>query len=247
MRYLVLTDIHANLEALDTCLADARARGFEQVLVLGDLIGYGADPNAVIDRVRELSPVALVRGNHDKVSSGLESADGFNPIARTAAHWTSKVLTNDNRAWIAHLPHGPVIVDADIEICHGSPVDEDEYIFGQSEARSAFAASTRQICLFGHTHYPAIFEYANGAFDGTRTALGLAEELQLLSGVKYLINPGSVGQPRDGDPRTAYAIVDVPGALVELIRLDYPVWIAQEKIRQAGLPEPLADRLAAGR
>ena len=139
MRYLVLTDIHANLEALDACLADARARTFDQVLVLGDLIGYGADPNAVIDRVRELNPVALVRGNHDKVSSGLESADGFNAIARAAAHWTSTELTDDNRHWIARLPHGPVIVDADIEICHGSPVDEDEYIFGQVEARSAFS------------------------------------------------------------------------------------------------------------
>jgi predicted phosphodiesterase len=247
MRYLVLTDIHANLEALDACLADARARTFDHVLVLGDLIGYGADPNAVIERIRELNPVALVRGNHDKVSSGLESADGFNAIARAAAHWTSIELTDDNRHWIARLPHGPVIVDADIEICHGSPVDEDEYIFGHVEARSAFAAVTRPICLFGHTHYPAVFEYANGTVDGTRGAMGLAPELQLLPGVKYLINPGSVGQPRDGDPRTAYAIVDRPGARVELVRLDYPVKTAQDKIRLAGLPEPLAERLASGR
>jgi predicted phosphodiesterase len=247
MRYLVLTDIHANLEALDVCLVDARARTFDQVLVLGDLIGYGADPNAVIDRVRALNPVALVRGNHDKVSSGLESADGFNAIARAAAEWTSTELTEDNRRWIARLPHGPVIVDADIEICHGSPVDEDEYIFGQVEARSAFTASTRPICLFGHTHYPAVFEYAKGTLEGTRVAMGLAPELHLLPGVKYLINPGSVGQPRDGDPRTAYAIVDVPEARVELVRLDYPVKSAQKKIRLAGLPGPLADRLAAGR
>jgi predicted phosphodiesterase len=247
MRYLVLTDIHANLEALDTCLADARARTFDQVLVLGDLIGYGADPNAVIDRVRALNPVALVRGNHDKVSSGLESADGFNAIARAAAHWTSTELTDDHRQWIARLPHGPVSVDADIEICHGSPVDEDEYIFGQVEARSAFRVLTRPICLFGHTHYPAVFEYANGTVDGTRVAMGLAPELQLMAGVKYLINPGAVGQPRDGDPRTAYAIVDVPAARVELVRLDYPVGAAQEKIRLAGLPEALADRLSAGR
>jgi predicted phosphodiesterase len=247
MRYLVLTDIHANLEALDTCLADARARTFDQVLVLGDVIGYGADPNAVIDRVRELSPIALVRGNHDKVSSGLESADGFNAIARTAAHWTSTELTEDHRHWIADLPQGPVIVDADVEICHGSPVDEDEYIFGHVEARSAFMASKRPICLFGHTHYPAVFEYARGTVDGTRVAMGIEPDLALVAGVRYLINPGSVGQPRDGDPRAAYAIVDVPNARVELVRLDYPVRIAQEKIRLAGLPEPLADRLAAGR
>jgi predicted phosphodiesterase len=247
MRYLVLTDIHANLEALDTCLTDARARTFDQVLILGDLIGYGADPNAVIDRVRELSPLALVRGNHDKVSSGLESADGFNAVARAAAHWTSTQLTDDHRRWIAQLPHGPVGVDANIEICHGSPVDEDEYIFGLVEARSAFRVLTRPICLFGHTHYPAVFEYANGIVDGLRVAMGVASELHLRSGVRYLINPGAVGQPRDGDPRTAYAIVDVRAARVELVRLDYPVEIAQEKIRLAGLPEPLADRLSAGR
>jgi predicted phosphodiesterase len=247
MRYLVLTDIHANLEALETCLADARARTFDQVLVLGDLIGYGADPNAVIDLVRDLNPVALVRGNHDKVSSGLESADGFNAIARSAVHWTATALTEINRHWIARLPHGPAVVDADIEICHGSPVDEDEYIFGYVEARAALAASTRPLCLFGHTHYPAIFEYSDGTLIGTDAAAGVAPEVRLLRGVKYLINPGSVGQPRDGDPRSAYAIVDVPAARVELVRLDYPVRAAQEKIRLAGLPEALADRLAAGR
>jgi len=248
MRYLVLTDIHANLEALDTCLADARARTFDQVLILGDVIGYGADPNAVIDRVHELNPVALVRGNHDKVSSGLESADGFNAIARAAAQWTATALTEPNRQWIARLPHGPVIVDADLEICHGSPVDEDEYIFGHVEARAAFAISNRPICLFGHTHYPAVFEYAHGTVDGRRVAMdGPAAELRLVAGARYLINPGAVGQPRDGDPRTAYAIVDVPGGRIELMRLDYPVRIAQDKIRQAGLPEALADRLSAGR
>jgi diadenosine tetraphosphatase ApaH/serine/threonine PP2A family protein phosphatase len=138
-------------------------------------------------------------------------------------------------------------VDADIEICHGSPVDEDEYIFGQVEARSAFRVLSRPICLFGHTHYPAVFEYANGSVDATRVAMGATPLLHLIRGVKYLINPGAVGQPRDGDPRSAYAIIDVPGARVELVRVDYPVKIAQEKIRTAGLPEPLADRLAAGR
>src|SRR5438477_2853368 len=115
MRYLVLTDIHANLEALDACLADAGARGYDRTLVLGDLVGYGADPNAVIDRVQALEPLAIVRGNHDKVACGLEQAEGFNSVAKNAAHWTFDLLTPPNRAWLAALPEGPHSVDELVE------------------------------------------------------------------------------------------------------------------------------------
>ncbi len=121
MRYLVLTDIHANLEALDTALADAHARGYDRTLVLGDLVGYGADPNAVIERVRSLNPAAIVRGNHDKVACGLEQAEGFNAVARSAARWTLDVLIPEYRQWLAALPEGPIEVDDTVEICHGSP------------------------------------------------------------------------------------------------------------------------------
>lgn len=247
MRHLVLTDIHANLEALDACLSDAQVRGYDDVLVLGDVVGYGADPNAVVERIRTLSPLAIVRGNHDKVSCGLESADGFNSVARTAARWTYDALSHENRQWVAALPQGPMAVDDDVEICHGSPIDEDEYIFGTTEARIALLTTKRSVCLFGHTHYPAVFESLNGTMEGARVAGALAQDVQLRTGIKYLINPGSVGQPRDGDPRAAYAIVDVPAGRVELMRLMYPVQAAQEKIRKAGLPDPLADRLAVGR
>lgn len=247
MRHLVLTDIHANLEALETVLADARGRGYDDVLVLGDVVGYGADPNAVVEVVKGLRPVALVRGNHDKVSCGLESADGFNHVARAAAEWTLVTLTPDNRQWVAGLQQGPAVVDADVEICHGSPIDEDEYIFGPAEARIALLATTRTICLFGHTHYPAIFETRDGSMDGARVGAGVEPELHIAAGAKYLVNPGSVGQPRDGDPRAAYAIVDTSASKVDLIRLPYPVQVAQDKIRKAGLPAPLADRLAVGR
>ena len=247
MRHLVLTDIHANLEALDTCLADALTRGYDDVLILGDVVGYGADPNAVVERVRALQPAAIVRGNHDKVSCGLESAEGFNSVARAAAHWTFSVLTPQNRQWVASLPRGPITVDADVEICHGSPVDEDEYLFSHAEARIALLTTTRSVCLFGHTHYPAVFESLHGTMEGARVAGAVATEQPLRPGLKYLINPGSVGQPRDGDPRAAYAIVDVPAGRVEMIRLAYPVQAAQDKIRLAGLPDALADRLAAGR
>ena len=247
MRHLVLTDIHANLEALDACLEDALDRGYDDILVLGDVVGYGADPNAVVERVRQLDPAAIIRGNHDKVSCGLEAADGFNAVARMAAYWTVTALTDDNREWVAALPRGPVLVDADVQICHGSPRDEDEYIFGPADARGAFSAIERAVCLFGHTHYHAVFQWFGGTMEGVRVGGAIGPELELRPDVTYLVNPGSVGQPRDGDPRAAYAIVDVPAGRIEMVWLAYAVDIAQEKIRKAGLPDPLADRLALGR
>ena len=247
MRYIVLTDIHANLEALDACIADGRRRGFDQTLVLGDLVGYGADPNAVIDRVLSLHPLAVVRGNHDKVACGLEQAEGFNFVAKSAAHWTYDVLTPAYREWLAGLPVGPTPVSDLIEICHGSPFDEDAYIFDELDAVRALKVSSRPLCLFGHTHYPATFELWNGEFESLASPSLAEVHLALRDGAKYLVNPGSVGQPRDGDPRAAYAIVDDVLKRVELFRIDYPIGQAQAKVTNAGLPEVLAQRLAVGR
>lgn len=247
MRYLILTDIHANLEALDTCLSDAQARGYDRTLVLGDLIGYGADPNAVVERVRALEPAAIVRGNHDKVAFGLEQAEGFNAVAKSAARWMLQVLTPENRAWVAALPQGPTAVDDLVEICHGSPADEDAYIFDEADARLALESATRPLCLFGHTHYPVTFALSNGSFTRRGPAAEAEARLDLSEGTKYLLNPGSVGQPRDGDPRAAYAIVDTGAKRVELFRLMYPLEAAQAKVINAGLPDVLARRLAAGR
>jgi predicted phosphodiesterase len=247
MRYLVLTDIHANLEALETCLADARERRYDQTLVLGDLVGYGADPNAVIARVQALNPVAIVRGNHDKVACGLEQADGFNAVAKSAARWTLDMLTPEYREWLAGLPEGPTVVDDVVEICHGSPFDEDAYIFDELDAVRALKVSTRPLCLFGHTHYPVTFELSAESFDSVGSTAAAETQVQLRDGCKYLINPGSVGQPRDGDPRAAYAIVDTTERRVELYRARYRVDEAQAKIVDAGLPDVLAQRLAVGR
>jgi len=247
MRYLVLTDIHANLEALEACLADARDRRCEQTLVLGDLVGYGADPNGVIDRVLALKPTAIVRGNHDKVACGLEQAEGFNAVAKSAAKWTLDVLTPEYRDWLAALPQGPTQVDDVVEICHGSPFDEDAYIFDELDALRALKVSTRPLCLFGHTHYPITFELANETIDSVGSSSASETLVQLRDGCKYLINPGSVGQPRDGDPRAAYAIVDTTERRVELFRAPYNVEEAQAKVVRAGLPEVLAQRLAVGR
>jgi predicted phosphodiesterase len=250
MRYLVLTDIHANLEALDTCLADARRRGFDTTLLLGDIVGYGADPNVVVERVQALEPAAIVRGNHDKVACGIDQADGFNIVAKSAAIWTYDTLTPLHRAWLAALPEGPSRVDSLIEICHGSPFDEDTYIFDELDAVRALKTADRQLCLFGHTHYPVTFEQSLKTGEAVVIAeKSVSDELHipLREGYKYLMNPGAVGQPRDGDPRAAYAIVDTEQRRVELIRVPYPVADAQAKVVKAGLPEVLAQRLAVGR
>jgi diadenosine tetraphosphatase ApaH/serine/threonine PP2A family protein phosphatase len=247
MRYLVLTDIHANLEALDACLADARARRCDATVVLGDLVGYGADPNAVVERVQGLKPVAIVRGNHDKVACGLEQADGFNSVAKSAARWTLDALREPHRSWLADLPPGPIIVDDVVEICHGSPFDEDAYIFDELDAVRALKVSTRPLCLFGHTHYPVTFELSADHFDSAGPATAPEARITMREGSKYLVNPGAVGQPRDGDPRAAYAIADTVTRSVELFRLRYPVELTQAKIIDAGLPEVLAQRLGMGR
>lgn len=244
MRYLVITDIHANIEALDACLADAEARGYDRTLVLGDIVGYGPDPNAVIDRVTELAPTALVRGNHDKIAIGIEQAEGFNASARAAARWTLDALTPEHREWLIALPGGPTVVDEQVEICHGSPVDEDEYIFDELDARRAIEISRQRLCLFGHTHVPMVFRLS-GRSIGVLSAAD--EDLPLDAEAKYLVNPGSVGQPRDGDARAAYAIFDSDAQRVHLYRVVYPIERTQQKMAQAGLPDPLVRRLAAGR
>ena len=157
MRYLVLSDIHANLEALDAVLAAVPAGAYDHALVLGDLVGYGAEPNAVIDRIRELKPLAVIRGNHDKAACGLDDGENFNQVARFAAAWTQQHLTPGNREYLRELPQGPTDIDDRVEVCHGAPFDEDHYIFDANDARHALDTSRRPLCLFGHTHLPVVF------------------------------------------------------------------------------------------
>jgi diadenosine tetraphosphatase ApaH/serine/threonine PP2A family protein phosphatase len=197
--------------------------------------------------VQSLKPVAIVRGNHDKVACGLEQAEGFNAVAKSAAKWTLEVLKPEHRDWLCALPAGPIDVDDVVEICHGSPFDEDAYIFDELDAVRALKVSARPLCLFGHTHYPVTFELSNDSFDSVGSAGAPQMQVQMKNGCKYLINPGSVGQPRDGDPRAAYAIVDTALHRVELYRTRYAVEDAQNKVVKAGLPDVLAQRLAVGR
>jgi predicted phosphodiesterase len=247
VRYLVITDIHGNLEALEACLATAGAQGFDQVLVLGDIVGYGPDPNAVIARVQDLAPAVLIRGNHDKVASGVEDADGFNTVAQNAIRWAIGELTPANREWLAKLPRGPIQVDDLVEVCHGTPHDEDAYVFDELDALKALESASRPVCLFGHTHVPVVYARTPA---GLRVAVTDGEPevaLDFVPDVQYLANPGAVGQPRDGDPRAAFAIVDTTETRLTLYRVEYPVAVVQQKVRRAGLPEMLARRLAVGR
>jgi predicted phosphodiesterase len=246
MRYLVLSDIHANLEALETVVSSASAEGFDRVLVLGDLVGYGADPNGVIERVQGLSPVAVIRGNHDKAACGVDDAASFNPAARQAVQWTYDTLSPEHRAYLQELPAGPILVDGAVEICHGSPADEDAYIFDAPEAWRALELTRSALCFFGHTHIAIAFLRSGERFEAVVPENG-DTPIQAKNGRRLLVNPGSVGQPRDGDPRAGYAVYDATAGVVILRRVEYPIAIAQQKIIAAGLPRPLANRLALGR
>jgi predicted phosphodiesterase len=245
MRYLILSDIHANLQALEAVLDAAASTQWDRVVVLGDLVGYGADPNGVVDRVRALDPLAVIRGNHDKAACGLDDGSGFNNVARFAAAWTHDELTDGNRDYLRELPQGPRTIDALLEICHGAPFDEDYYIFNADDATRALDTANRPLCLFGHTHVPVVFQRHDERLGGFAPQGN--SELKLQEGAAYLVNPGSVGQPRDGDPRAAYAVLDVDALMLALRRVEYPVHAAQRRILDAGLPTSLANRLAIGR
>ena len=246
MRYLILSDLHSNGEALAAVLARVRRRAYDCVVVLGDFVGYGADPNHVIERVRGLRRrKVMVRGNHDRVASGLDTGGVFNPIALFAARWTTEMLTADSRQFLVDLPVGPVEVDGRFVICHGSPLDEDAYIFSDSDAAWNFRSLGHDLCFFGHSHIPSVFTLEP---DGIRVDVvrGRRQRWKLQPGHRYLINPGSVGQPRDRNVAAAFALYDAEKGVVEFERVTYDVVAAREKILRAGLPGALGDRLLIG-
>lgn len=248
MRFLILSDIHANLTALETSLAESQGK-FDKVVCLGDVVGYGPDPNEVIDRIRELNAVTI-RGNHDKVGSGLESPEDFNPVARAAAMWTREQLRPENREYLENLPLGPVALDG-FSLVHGALRDEDEYVVAPAQALDSLLEAPSQVTFFGHTHIQGGFSLGP---DNAVSALRLrpangekSAKLELKKDTNYLLNPGSVGQPRDGDPRAAFAIADVEHGEVHFWRVAYEVESVQERMEKAGLPEALILRLSFGR
>jgi predicted phosphodiesterase len=246
LRYLILSDIHGNWDALAAVQRQLRQLECDVVVVLGDLVGYGADPDRVVTAVRRLpEPVYTVRGNHDRVVTDLSLAAGFNEAAKSAAHWTAEHIEESNLRYLGLLPRGPLLIAPDIAICHGSPIDEDDYLLSSSSAAEVFAAYPTPVTFFGHTHIPSAFTLASNGngVEGARIGEGT---LELNPEQRYLLNPGSVGQPRDRDPRAAFMTFDDESHEATWHRIDYPVRSAQKRIVAAGLPAILAERLALG-
>jgi predicted phosphodiesterase len=247
LRFLILSDIHANLTALQAALTAAEGR-WDRVLCLGDVVGYGPDPNEAMDLVRSLNPV-IIRGNHDKAACGLTDASDFNPVARMAAEWTTAQLRPENLQLLRDLPMGPVVV-SELAIVHGAVADEDEYVFAPAPALDGLMYSPAAITFFGHTHFQGGFSYRGTQLEIIQlkppTGANFSA-LQLEADTRYLLNPGSIGQPRDGDPRAAFAIADLDHRVIEFWRVPYDIASVQARMRAANLPEVLVQRLAFGR
>jgi len=255
MRLLLLSDIHANLEALDACLAAAPE--YDNVINLGDIVGYNASPNEVCERVRAMGG-AVVRGNHDRACSGLSDLSEFNLIAAMSARWTQSVLQPEHVEWLRDLPQGPLWQDGlpGLEFVHGSPRDEDEYLLTAPMAALDFNLPGHcDVIFFGHTHLQGGFTSHNGRAQNFTPKYAGGEGVQecqvpLWAGDRYLINPGSVGQPRDNDWRAAFALYESKAAgpaEITFYRVPYDVRQAQSRVLAANLPERLASRLALGR
>jgi predicted phosphodiesterase len=247
MRILVLSDLHANLTALNAALDAAKGR-WDRAVCLGDVVGYGPDPNEVTSKIRELS-TATIRGNHDKAVAELMNTDDFNPVAKAAVVWTRSQLSPDNLAWLSELPRGP-LEDDGLVLVHGALQDEDEYVFTPAQALEGLLDSSSAVTFFGHTHHQGGFAYQESQIELLQIRPRHDDEfaaLRLDPGKRYLLNPGSVGQPRDGDPRAGFAIADTDARIVEFWRVPYDISIVQERMRAAHLPEPLVQRITLGR
>lgn len=253
MRALILSDIHANLEALEAVLRAAEGQ-WDELWNLGDLVGYGGSPNEVIDRVGPLQTL-VVRGNHDRVCCGLTSANGFNPVARAAAMWTRGELSAEHTSWLKAVLQGPLQPACEGVTCaHGSPLDEDKYILNMRDAWAPLQQMLTPITFFGHTHIQGGFSQKDHDWHELRPQFGAGDRngaqswtLELAEGTRHLINPGSVGQPRDFDWRAAFAVFDSEAREIVYHRVPYDLVASQGRILMAGLPERLAARLREGR
>jgi diadenosine tetraphosphatase ApaH/serine/threonine PP2A family protein phosphatase len=246
VRYLVVSDLHSNWEALEAVLEDTEGQ-YDRVVCCGDLAGYGPDPNRVLDWARA-NLHAVVRGNHDRACCGLEDLEWFNPVARAATVWTMAQLNPVNFDYLLQLPAGPLMADG-FQLIHGSPLDEDEYLISATDARNVFDYLEASVSFFGHTHLQCGYARADGYFQIMRQLDPFQAEVRhrLDSDGIYLINAGSVGQPRDGDPRAAFALFDNESLEVVQRRVSYDYEATRRKIEASGLPDVLGSRLAIGR
>ncbi len=247
MRILVLSDLHANATALEAVLAAAKDR-WDRAVCLGDVVGYGPDPNEVAAKIRELG-AQTIRGNHDKAVAGLMVTDDFNPVAKAAVDWTRAQLQPEQLTWLAALPAGPFVTEG-LVLIHGAFHDEDEYVFTPAQALDGLLDSSAAVTFFGHTHHQGGFSYQDNNLEVLQIRPRPSEPfaaLRIEPPRRYLLNPGSIGQPRDGDPRAGFAIADLEHQTVEFWRVSYDVAAVQARMRAARLPGPLIQRLAVGR
>ena len=240
MKYAIIADIHGNLDAFQVVLEDIRAQNADNIVCLGDVVGYNAQPKECLDLVRQMN-LPCVKGNHDEYCSTDNHLDGFNPHAAEAVHWTRAQLTEEDKKWLRELKYSRMA--ANFTMVHAT-LDAPErwgYVFDKLAAAASFPYQNTQVCFFGHTHVPVAFMRDTVVRGGTYS------KFKVDPSKKYFINVGAVGQPRDNNPRAAYVIYDMDAQTIELRRLDYDIAAAQKKIRDAGLPERLAERLAFGR
>ena len=243
MRTLIVADIHSNLEAFQAVLQDAEYRGgFQEIWALGDIVGYGPDPGPCVDLLRQYEHHS-VAGNHDWAAVGKLSLAEFNPIAAAANRWTAQQLSADQIKYLSALPLR--LEREGFTIVHGSPIDPLwEYILSLSTAWASFQHFQTRRCLVGHSHIPFMCQQLEGRCAFTEFPVGANVEL---ADERFIINPGSVGQPRDGDPRASYAIYDSDKTAVARFRVEYDIAATHKKIRCHGLPGFLAERLAYGK
>lgn len=242
MRIAVISDIHANLHALESVLADIDRESVEEIWCLGDVVGYGPRPNECCDLIRERTAISLC-GNHDLAALGLLDVAEFSGDAATAARWTSGILGEEQRTWLGSL--SPLARRDGAELFHASPRDPVwEYVLSEEVALLSFEVTTEPLVLVGHTHVALALSLDDDGIDGGLAPGGVTVTLE--EGRRYLVNPGSVGQPRDGDPRAAWLLVDTGDACASFRRVPYPLDETQKEMRDAALPETLAGRLAHG-
>ena len=240
MKYAIIADIHGNIDALQVALEDIRAQNATHIVCLGDVVGYNARPRECLQIVRDMG-IPCVKGNHDEYCSSDEHLEGFNPHAADAVHWTRNQLTDEDKKWLRELKYSRMA--ANFTMVHAT-LDAPErwgYVFDKLAAAASFPYQTTQMCFFGHTHVPVAFMRDTVVRGGTYS------KFKIDPAKKYFINVGAIGQPRDNNPKSAYVLFDMDAGTIELRRLEYDIAAAQAKIREAGLPERLAERLAYGR
>lgn len=241
MKYAIIADIHGNLEAFQTVLKDIEAQNCTHKICLGDVVGYGANPKECLDLVRSMN-IPCIMGNHDEMCSGENHLEGFNPYAAAAILWTRRQLSADDRKWLRELKYLRLVVNFTIVHATLDAPQRWQYVFDKLAAAASFTYQNTPVCFFGHTHVPVAF-----VKDTTTVRGGTYSKFKVEPGKKYFVNVGSVGQPRDNNPKAAYVVYDLDEKTIELRRLDYDIPTAQRKILAAKLPSRLAERLALGK